>query len=78
MTAGNTKVPLPGLPLNDGQWKYGSRPMEIFKLINEGTPADSPGHNGAKMQAWGQSLTPKQIAEVTAYLISKNPTDFSN
>ena len=76
MAAGNIKVPLPGLPLNDGQWKYGSRPMEIFKLINDGTPADSPGHNGAKMQAWGQSLTPKQIAEVTAYLISKNPADF--
>lgn len=76
MAAGNIKVPLPGLPLNDGQWKYGSRPMEIFKLINDGTPTDSPGHNGAKMQAWGQSLTPKQIAEVTAYLISKNPADF--
>jgi cytochrome c oxidase cbb3-type subunit 3 len=78
MVAGNTKVPLPGLPLNDGKWKYGARPMEIFKLINNGTPTDSPGHNGAKMQAWGQSLSPKQIAEVTAYLISKNPADFSH
>lgn len=73
--AGN-KIPLPGMPLNDGAWKYGAKPMDLFKLINEGTPADSPGHNGAKMVAWGQVLTPKQIAEVTAYLISKNPKDF--
>jgi cytochrome c oxidase cbb3-type subunit 3 len=28
------------------------------------------------MQAWGQMLSPKQIAEVTAFLISKNPKDF--
>ena len=76
MTAGGTKIPLPGLPLNDGQWKYGSKPMDVFNLINKGTPPDSPGHNGAKMQAWGQMLTPKQVAEVTAYLISKNPKDF--
>jgi cytochrome c oxidase cbb3-type subunit 3 len=76
MDAGGTKIPLPGLPLTDGEWKYGAKPMDIFKIINHGTPADSPGHNGAKMQAWGQMLTPKQIAEVTAYLISKNPADF--
>ncbi len=73
--AGN-KIPLPGMSLNDGVWKYGSKPMDLFKLINEGTPADSPGHNGAKMVAWGQVLSPKQIAEVTAYIISKNPKDF--
>jgi cytochrome c oxidase cbb3-type subunit 3 len=73
--AGN-KIPLPGMSLADGQWKYGAKPMELFKLINEGTPADSPGHNGAKMVAWGQVLTPKQIAEVTAFIISKNPKDF--
>jgi cytochrome c oxidase cbb3-type subunit 3 len=73
--AGN-KIPLPGMSLADGEWKYGARPMDIFKIINEGTPADSPGHNGAKMVAWGQVLTPKQVAEVTAFLIAKNPGDF--
>lgn len=73
--AGN-KIPLPGMSLTDGVWKYGAKPMDLFKLINEGTPADSPGHNGAKMVAWGQVLTPKQVAEVTAYIISKNPKDF--
>ncbi len=76
MAVGDQKIPLPGLPLNDGEWKYGAQPLDLFKLINEGTPADSPGHNGARMQAWGQMLTPEQIAQVTAYLISKNPTDF--
>ena len=73
--AGN-KIPLPGMPLNDGIWKYGAKPMDLFKLINLGTPADSAGHNGAKMVAWGQVLTAKQIAEVTAFIISKNPKDF--
>ncbi|WP_411827044.1 cbb3-type cytochrome c oxidase N-terminal domain-containing protein [Luteolibacter sp. AS25] len=73
---GGQSVNLPGLPLTDGEWKYGDKPMDIFKLINEGTPADSPGHNGAKMEAWGQKLPPVQIAELTAFLVSKNPDDF--
>jgi cytochrome c oxidase cbb3-type subunit 3 len=77
MAVGDQKIPLPGMDLVDGEWKYGGKPTEIFKLINEGTPPDSPGHNGAKMQAWGQMLTPVQIAEVTAYLIAENPADFA-
>ena len=68
--AGN-KIPLPGMPLNDGIWKYGAKPMDLFKLINQGTPADSAGLNGAKRGAWGQVLTPKQIGGVTAFSISK-------
>ena len=76
LDAGGTKVPLPGRSLNDGHWEYGAKPMEIFKVINEGTPADAAGYNGARMQAWGQVLSPKQVAEVTAFLISKNSKDF--
>ena len=76
MDAGGTKIPLPGRPLNDGQWTYGGKPMDMFKLINQGSPAGSPGLNGALMQAWGQMLTPKQIAEVTAFIIAKNPQEF--
>ncbi len=75
--AGGQKIPLPGLSLTDGQWKYGSKPMDIFKLINEGTPADSPGHNGARMMAWGQTMPPIQIAQLTAFLIHENPKDFT-
>ena len=73
--AGN-KIPLPGRSLVDGVWEYGSKPMDIFEIINQGTPVDAAGLNGAKMVAWGQSISPKQIAEVTAFIISKNPKDF--
>lgn len=74
---GGQFVNLPGLSLTDGEWKYGAKPMDIFKLINEGTPADSPGHNGAKMEAWGQKMPPVQIAELTAFLISENMAEFA-
>ncbi len=73
--AGN-KIPLPGRSLVDGVWEHGGKPMNIFKIINDGTPAAAPGLNGAKMVAWGQVLTPKQVAEVTAFVISKNPKEF--
>lgn len=78
LTVGANKVPLPGLPLNDHQWKFGGKPMQIFKLINEGSPPESTGNNGAKMQVWGQTLSPKQIAEVVSYLITKLPEDFKD
>jgi cytochrome c oxidase cbb3-type subunit 3 len=87
MTVGNVKMKLPGLPLNDHIWKFGkttpdgkvvASPMRLFKLINEGSPPESTGNNGAKMQVWGQSLTPKQIAEVVSYIISKVPEDFKD
>jgi cytochrome c oxidase cbb3-type subunit III len=74
---GGQSVNLPGLSLTDGEWKYGGKPMDIFRIINEGTPADSPGHNGAKMEAWGQKMPPLQIAEMTAFIISRNQAEFS-
>jgi cytochrome c oxidase cbb3-type subunit 3 len=79
MLAGTVKVPLPGLPLNDGQWKFGGKPLDLFRMINEGSPADSTGNNGVKMQPKGGAiLTTKQVAEVTAYLISRLPEEFKN
>ena len=78
ITVDNKKVPLPGLPLNDHQWKFGHQPMRLFRLINEGSPPESTGNNGAKMQVWGQQLSPKQIAEVVSYIISKVPEDFKD
>jgi cytochrome c oxidase cbb3-type subunit 3 len=74
---GGQTVALPGLSLTDGEWKYGGKPMDIFRLINQGTPADSPGHNGAKMEAWGQKIPPVQVAELTAFLISRNAAEFN-
>lgn len=70
-------VALPGLSLKDGKWKYGAQPMAVFKLIHDGTPADSTGHNGARMEAWGQKMAPLQIAQLTAFLIHENLPDFS-
>ncbi len=74
--AGGQSIPLPGLPLNDGQWKYGASALRQFQLINGGTPADNPGHNGVRMEAWGQKMPPLKIVEVVAYLISENTKDF--
>ena len=78
MTVAGNKIPLPGLPLTDHQWKFGNKPMDLFKLINKGSPPESTGNNGAKMQAWGQTLSPKQIAELVSYIISKVPEDFKD
>jgi len=67
-----------GLSLIDGEWKYGAKPMQIFKLINEGTPTESKGMEptGMRMPPWGATYSPTEIAQVTAYLISENPKDF--
>ena len=78
MDVGGNKIPLPGLSLTDHQWKFGGKPMQIFSLINQGSPADSTGNNGAKMQAWGQTLSPKKIAELVAFIIAKLPDDFKD
>jgi len=69
-------INLPGLSLMDADWKYGAEPMDIFRIINEGTPADSEGHNGARMLAYGDLLPPTDIAAVTAYIIAQNPEEF--
>lgn len=77
MDVGNGQsIPLPGLSLTDGQWKYGSKPMDIFKLINAGSPPESAGHNGARMEAWGQKMAPIKVVELTAFIIRENPKDF--
>jgi len=69
-----------GLSLVDRNWKYGGKPMEIFKLINHGTPPESKGMepSGARMLAYGQQFTPDQVASLTAYIISKNSEEFKD
>lgn len=72
-------VPLPGRSLVDDEWTYGKAPMSIFKMINEGTPAGAPGYNGVPMIAkGGGNLTLKQVAELTAFIVSKNPNQYEN
>ena len=68
-----------GRPLNDGEWFYGGKPMDVFKIINEGSPEGSKGLNGLTMVAWGKSgLSAEQVAQVTAFLIEQNPDDFKD
>ena len=74
---GTPPIPLPGVSLVDGEWKFGGAPMDVFKMINDGSPPESEGHNGAKMEAWGAKLPAKTIAEMTAYVISFNKEEFS-
>lgn len=58
-------VPLPGLPLNDAEWKYGGKPSEILKIITKGSPDVTKG-----MVAWETVLGPTKCAEVAAYVLS--------
>lgn len=54
-----------GLALNDAEWKYGGKPLEILEIIKNGSPDKASG-----MVAWEPSLGPKKVAEVTAYVLS--------
>lgn len=54
---------LVGPKLTDDTWLHGGSVNEIFKTIKEGVPAKG-------MQAWGKSLSDKQIAQVTGFILS--------
>jgi cytochrome c oxidase cbb3-type subunit 3 len=63
-----------GRSLTDAQWIYGGKPMDLFKLVLEGSPKDTKGFNGQKMQAWKDTLGSENVAKVTAFIISKSPS----
>jgi cytochrome c oxidase cbb3-type subunit 3 len=56
---------LPGLPLDDQQWKYGGTPKEIFKIVRKGSPDITKG-----MAAWEGMLGMKRVSEVVAFVLS--------
>ncbi|WP_395734970.1 cbb3-type cytochrome c oxidase N-terminal domain-containing protein [Prosthecobacter sp.] len=56
---------LPGLPLNDQEWKHGGKPTEIFKIVRKGSPDITKG-----MAAWEQVLGMKRVSEVVAFVLS--------
>ncbi len=58
-------VKLPGLPLHDQEWKYGGKPVEIFKVVRKGSPDVTKG-----MIAWENMLGIKRVSEVVAYVLS--------
>ena len=57
--------PLPGVPLNDKSWVHGGNPMDVFNIINEGSPNLSSG-----MIAWSTQISAGDIAKVTAYVMN--------
>ena len=60
---------LPGVALNDAEWKYGEgKPLGIMKTITDGSPDVTKG-----MVAWKNELGPSQIAQIVAYILSKGP-----
>ncbi len=61
-------IQLPGLPLNDSEWKYGGQPLEIMKIVTDGSPDVTKG-----MVAWSSQLSPSEIAQVVAYILSQQP-----
>jgi len=60
-------VKLPGLPLHDQEWKYGGKPVEIFKVVRKGSPDVTKG-----MIAWENMLGIKRVSEVVAYVLSNH------
>jgi cytochrome c oxidase cbb3-type subunit 3 len=58
-------VKLPGESLKDDVWKYGGKPMEVFKIVKDGSPDVSKG-----MVAWEPVLGPKKVAELVAFIMS--------
>jgi len=62
-----------GRSLMDDQWEHGSKPMDIFTLVLNGSPSDAKGFNSQKMQAWKDLLGPEKSAQAVAFILSKNP-----
>lgn len=56
---------LPGLPLNDKEWKHGGLPGNVLKLVRKGSPDLSKG-----MPAWEPQLGIKRVVEVVAFIMS--------
>lgn len=50
--------------LADTQWIHGGQPMQVLNVISNGVLEKG-------MLAWKTQLTPKQIAQVTAFILSK-------
>ncbi len=55
-----------GFNLVDQEWVHGSKPSEIYHTVSQGVPEKG-------MQSWEPLLGQKRIAEVVAYVLSKNP-----
>lgn len=62
-TLGGAK--LPGLPLNDSEWKHGGSPLEVMTIVRKGAPDVTKG-----MTAWEPVLGLDRVIDVVAFLMS--------
>lgn len=60
-------VKLPGLPLNDQEWKHGNNPTQLLNIVRKGAPDVTKG-----MPAWEPVLGIKRAIEVLAFILSKH------
>ncbi len=58
---------LPGLPLNDQEWKHGGNPLQILQTVRKGAPDVTKG-----MPPWEPQLGLSRVVEVVAFILSKH------
>jgi cytochrome c oxidase cbb3-type subunit III len=58
---------LPGLPLNDQEWKHGGEPTQMLTIIRKGAPDVTKG-----MPPWEPQLGLQRVVEVLAFILSKH------
>lgn len=68
LTATLGGIQLPGVSLVDAEWKYGDKPLDMMNIVTNGSPDVTKG-----MIAWNTQLSPSEIAQVVAYIVSKQP-----
>jgi len=56
---------LPGLPLNDSEWKHGHNPTQLLSIVRKGAPDVTKG-----MPPWEPQLGIKRVIEVVAFVLS--------
>lgn len=61
------KVKLPGLPLNDTEWKHGGNPLQLLGIVRKGAPDVTKG-----MPPWEPQLGLNRVVEVVAFVLSKH------
>lgn len=57
-----------GPNLTDKYWLHGSKPTQIYAVVDKGVA-------GTQMQAWGPPFGPKRVADVVAYLLTIKGTN---
>jgi cytochrome c oxidase cbb3-type subunit III len=61
---------LPGLPLNDAEWKHGGQPLQVLTVVRKGSPDVTKG-----MPPWEPQLGLQRVIEVVAFVLSKHQQD---